>query len=477
MQVCNPVFPLKVFFETPDIDPAQAHKLIALVQQALNDRSDFPAHRLQLVDSRPAAKTAREKTGDLRTEIRGGLEFEGADLTVKLFRDAVTNSPYSFFARHTSVLELGYPDRDLPLQSRPAPDLIEFIAHNLEDVFAEERALLSHLLSTTASSSRQNESPHDQKPDLERRSARTLKYAPNYHLTFSLFSEAGSPSDWEIQSALEEYIKPVLALFSPISNFTVDTQVQLYATLPSSIQQPMFDAAAETWTLRHKDLSGFVNAAEWPLSPSIGTGPTVNFLAYVPKPEQSPLVIEGGGGTSWLIPQWGGIAIVNSPKSSLSTADLHEAMSTFRHQLLSLLGLPDHPKDSLQIRLSTLTRIRTAQLLLSAASTLASLARLTHALPSIAIPKTVAAAVAQTLLHLHSACDSMRDGEFQAALEAARVAEAAAEKAFFEPSMVGQLYFPDEHKVAVYLPLLGPCAVPLIMATLKELRSIFKKPR
>ena len=37
--------------------------------------------------------------------------------------------------------------------------------------------------------------------------------------------------------------------------------------------------------------------------------------------------------------------------------------------------------------------------------------------------------------------------------------------------MVGQVYFPDEHKVAVYLPLLGPVAVPLLTSAIKELRK------
>jgi phosphatidylinositol glycan class S len=38
--------------------------------------------------------------------------------------------------------------------------------------------------------------------------------------------------------------------------------------------------------------------------------------------------------------------------------------------------------------------------------------------------------------------------------------------------MVGQVYFPDEHKVAVYLPLLGPIGVPLVLGLLKEVRRI-----
>jgi phosphatidylinositol glycan class S len=108
---------------------------------------------------------------------------------------------------------------------------------------------------------------------------------------------------------------------------------------------------------------------------------------------------------------------------------------------------------------------------LSASSTLGALVRLTNKLESIAIPRSVATSVDETLHHLTQACSNLRAGSYQAALEHARTAEAEAEKAFFEPSMVGQVYFPDEHKVAVYVPLLGPMAVPLVMSALKELKG------
>lgn len=49
-----------------------------------------------------------------------------------------------------------------------------------------------------------------------------------------------------------------------------------------------------------------------------------------------------------------------------------------------------------------------------------------------------------------------------------------AEKAFFDDKMVSMLYFPDEHKYAIYTPLFGPLALPLVMALLKELREMFK---
>jgi phosphatidylinositol glycan class S len=60
---------------------------------------------------------------------------------------------------------------------------------------------------------------------------------------------------------------------------------------------------------------------------------------------------------------------------------------------------------------------------------------------------------------------------FQAATRAAELAEAA----FFDHTMVAQLYFPNEHKFAVYMPLFVPIAVPIILALLRELRGIKKK--
>jgi phosphatidylinositol glycan class S len=264
-----------------------------------------------------------------------------------------------------------------------------------------------------------------------------------------------------------------------VSNFTVDTQVQLYATFSPSVHAPEYDTEHGVWTLQEEDLSGFINAAEWPLSPSIGAGPTLNFVLYVPDQATSPLVVRGSQASSWLIPQWGGVVILNpqdanatSTESTLSKEAIQPALLTFSHQLLSFLGAPQTP-PSLPLQLQTLTRIRAASLLLSASSTMGSLARLTVALPSIAIPETVSTAVDTTLSHLRHTCNALKEGKFTEALENARIAEAEAERGFFEKSMVGQVYFPDEHKVAVYLPLLGPIGVPLIMSALKELKRVW----
>jgi len=49
--------------------------------------------------------------------------------------------------------------------------------------------------------------------------------------------------------------------------------------------------------------------------------------------------------------------------------------------------------------------------------------------------------------------------------------ELLSSRAFFNPNMLGQLYFPDEHKYAVYTPLFGPLAVPLLVAGIRLLKE------
>jgi GPI-anchor transamidase subunit S len=457
------------------------------------------------------ARVGGSSTTDTEAAV-GSLEDqeEHVALVVRLLPGESGSPPNAILQPYSPTLEVFYPPNQIPSTSSTSSPLASFIASKLQEIFAEEQAMIAYILSTGASgtsaqasgssglvghvsqnpqpaqtSAREPRSsliktlPADLQANLARRTTRSLKYSPTYHLTFSLFTPGASPSSWDIESAIEKYLSPLLESFAPISNFTIDTQVQLYASFSPSVRDPEFDPDINAWTLRTEDLSGFINAAEWPLSPSIGGAPTVNFVLYVPAADRSPLVVKENRANSWLVPQWGVVMILNPPTSDtaatshLSEEVLRPALLTFSHQLLSLLGTPQSP-SSLPLRLLTLTRVRSASLLLSASSTLGSLARLTLALPSISIPRSVAISVDRTLSHLHDACIDLRDGRFQRALENARIAEAEAERGFFEKSMVGQVYFPDEHKVAVYLPLLGPVGVPLVIYARKEIARVWR---
>ncbi|KAL6716357.1 GPI transamidase component [Lecanora helva] len=510
-KVCKPTFPLQIAVQAPSMQEAEAAHLVRLTQHALDDLNEFSAHHLRLrlaqspsplTTDNASMPTHKDLTEDETVDGQSisAIQDESA-LVVRLQANVDAQTATATLESHSGVLICMYSPNQVPSVSSSSSALATFVATTLQELYTEEQAIIAYILSRSASNIPQAismSSPGIQSAPstsrdfrsqamrllhpalasrLTKSMTRSLKYAPTYHITISLFTPTAIPSSWDIEGAISEYFTPLLDSISVVSNFTVDTQVQLFATLSPSVQSPEHDAERGVWTLREEDLSGFINAAEWPLTPSTGAGPTLNFVLYVPDRMTSPLTVKGSQATSWLIPQWGGVFILNPQDlddgvSTLSKEAIQPALLTFSHQLLSLLGAPETP-PSLPLQLQTLTRIRVASLLLSASSSLGSLANLTVALPSIAIPETVLRAVDTTLQHLQYTCNAMRKGKFREALEHARTAEAEAERGFFEKSMVGQVYFPDEHKVAVYLPLLGPVGVPLVMSALKEVRRFW----
>lgn len=418
-----------------------------MTQHALDDLNDFSGHHLRL---QLAQRDKNSKSADEDPDVALNIRLVPGDSTTASLHP------------HSPVLDITYPPNSIPSATSSSSTLASYVASQLRSTFAEEQATISYLLS--AASGATDVRPQGIAPEfvesLSKRTTRSLKYSPTYHLTFSLFTSGSTPSTWDIEAAMNQYMKPMLDVLEPIHNFTVDTQIQLYAT-----------PGVQSQILSKDDLASFINAAEWPLSPSIGGAPTVNFVIYVGN---QTIGLESAAETSqsWLIPQWGTVYLLSLPvtTSHVSTETLKQPMLTFAGHLLSLVGTPEG--GSLPMRLSTLSRIRSADVLLRASSTLGALARLSSALPSISIPRSVADGVAKTIHHLELACANLGSPK---ALEHARIAEEEAERAFFEKSMVGQLYFPEEHKIAVYLPLLGPVGVPLVMGLLNELKAWRKR--
>lgn len=441
------MFPIRVAVEVPGLDEREAQSLLSVTQHALDTMPDFPGHRLRLEASSPTPSG-----GD------GDGDGDSIALVVRLTPgDTTTSHASSSLHAHLPLLEITYPPSSKPTPETKSSGLATYIAAQLRETFAEEQALMAYFLATsTISSDQQPQGSHSRIDEsLSKRMTRSMKYSGTYHLTFSLFTSGPVPSSWDIDSAVDRYMRPVLDMLRPIHNFTMDSQVQLYA-IPG----------VQSQVLTKEDLSSFINAAEWPLSPSIGGAPTINFIVFM---GDQTISLGAGQDTSqsWLVPQWGSVYLLPPPATSHVPPEfLKQPMLAFASHLLSLLGTPQ--SGSLPMRLSTLIRVRSVDMLLRASSSLGSLARLSLALPSISIPSSVADGVAKSIHHLELSCSSLGS---TGSLGHARIAETEAERAFFEKSMVGQLYFPDEHKVAVYLPLLGPVGVPLLMGLLTEFKA------
>jgi phosphatidylinositol glycan class S len=61
--------------------------------------------------------------------------------------------------------------------------------------------------------------------------------------------------------------------------------------------------------------------------------------------------------------------------------------------------------------------------------------------------------------------------DYAAAMRHGKRAKHMAEAAFFNPTMVSLLYFPDEHKFAVFMPFFVPVLVPLVWALVAEFKA------
>ncbi|GAC96405.1 hypothetical protein PHSY_003985 [Pseudozyma hubeiensis SY62] len=273
------------------------------------------------------------------------------------------------------------------------------------------------------------------------------------------------------------------------------------------------------------DLKVFVNSQEWSLTSTVPPSSSssqrnhtvdgrpydilsqthdLHFLLYIPSKSNTPLfirdIVKGGveeaGG--WLIPQWGGVVILNAEDDpaeenglishhqgaggggggkviELSEAKVVGAMTLFSRQLEILLGLSDIPTSPLQrnIRLSTLQQRRTLELARETTSTLTAITRLVDRIENLGVGPPVKSDVQSSLDIIQSLAAAQNETQSLSELfERTREAHALSNRAFFNPDMLGLLYFPDEHKYAVYTPLFAPLLVPLIVTTVKLLKEL-----
>ncbi|KAG8698359.1 GPI transamidase component [Ceratobasidium sp. 394] len=284
-----------------------------------------------------------------------------------------------------------------------------------------------------------------------------------------------------------DYLKPTLDELSALHNFTVESQVQFYAPLTADAT-----AVQDGYALDQEQLKIFVNSAEWTLSSSVSNDPVLHFVLFVPSLQRRPLYIQDAHGgisqfNSFLVPQWGGIAILNPPTHGtanmvLSLQDLKPVFHLFRKQLEGLLGIPvlpstvaiesDRTSSPRRIltgwQLDTLLRRRTLENIRGSVQALTSIVGLVGQIENMPVGPAVRDDVLSALDELAQARNTSQP--IQGLTHSAR-SWLLASKAFFNPGMVGLLYFPAEHKYAVYTPLFAPIAVPLVVSVLREIKA------
>ncbi|KAH3676097.1 hypothetical protein WICMUC_002394 [Wickerhamomyces mucosus] len=303
------------------------------------------------------------------------------------------------------------------------------------------------------------------------KNSNVINYSPKVHLSFKLLTGDGLPIDWEIDQAINEYFKPLTQLFKNYIEFSIDSEIKYFTQLNLKQTQN------ETKELKLNELSTILDFSDWDVSLDQFPYPQLNFILYFPSEKQSPLNFEFSSDEQvpFLIPQWGSIILHKYPleeNSYIKKEYLLPVLETFTSELFTLLGLPKDPKNPF-IRLDALLKYTIIDNLNKGIDSLSSLLKLSESLPNISIPKTVLNNVKRALLARNNIVKYLNeDNDFEnALLESIKVLKYS-EDAFFDREMVQQNFFPQEHKVAVYLPLLGPLTLICLLGLKRVLSEI-----
>ncbi|CAO1626198.1 unnamed protein product [Sympodiomycopsis kandeliae] len=174
----------------------------------------------------------------------------------------------------------------------------------------------------------------------------------------------------------------------------------------------------------------------------------------------------------WVVPTWGGVIVhnrqTNNSGDNFSDEIQSKLLPIFQDQLRLLLNLPSSMHDSKlnqwhQKR--NLIKTRTKE----SVETLQAIYTSISKLKNLEIDSKVQHYVSSCLFALHQ----IESGNNQ--IEASLNALVNSLSAYHHPKLLGILYFPMEHVYAVYTPLFGPLAVPLLLVGIKELKRIVKE--
>lgn len=341
---------------------------------------------------------------------------------------------------------------------------------------------------------------------LDEENRRRFPVSPAYDVLVTLVNPDPEKLNivWNLKTVTEEYIQPFLDELSILSNFSVKSQ-WLYL-LPLDVHPrrvPDSSPSRRHFALRESVLPQLVTPLEKKLASQVSLHPCINLVIYAVPCSSAPLHIYTRSGhksrtdsnvEAFLSPRWGGVVFINplrencedTPEDKPVTIVPEETavMGTFLAQLRLLLGIPETkpidgvttvPLVGLKSRnweIDSLLRFRTVEQLTSAKLTLQSLARLLKEISNIVITDVVGNRIKTALELVHQSAEYLRHGDLERSFVLSKKAFVIAEAAFSDPTLLALLYFPEDQKYAVYIPLFLPAMIPVLLS-LKNIQRYY----
>lgn len=316
--------------------------------------------------------------------------------------------------------------------------------------------------------------------DKDRRSRiPVISYSPHYNLVISLMLEDGIKADWEIEEVLPMFDQ-IFESLSFFANFTIITDVQYYSHMSPEIvihREDSFDS------IDSSKLSTFINFSDWNLL-NYDMNPTINFLVFFASSnfESRPLIIRKSTTNSFLVPQWGGVYLLNNNISHtdkfspflIKKSILLPVVETFTKQLLQILCSYDDKKNFFIVT-ESLKRITIYKNLSNLIENLKSLIKVIKSSKQISVPKKTKKRFIYCLLSIKKIIVYTNSQCFNVGTKISSNLFVMTNLILYEKKMMQKIYTPNEHKLAVFLPFLSPIGSIIILKGLRDSMKVWLK--
>uniref|UniRef100_A0A1L8E3R1 Putative gpi transamidase complex n=1 Tax=Nyssomyia neivai TaxID=330878 RepID=A0A1L8E3R1_9DIPT len=312
---------------------------------------------------------------------------------------------------------------------------------------------------------------------------------------------------WNVRYTAETFIAPFLNEISMLSNFTLKTQWKYQVPFQYSTKQiPDLSKLRRHFALEEDSLPHIVTSVEKNIGHEISNNPCLQLVVYIPPCTKAPVYIYNKKGErathnkidAFVSPKWGGIVIANPPEGiceqymedqlkvdvPINSNEISLTLLYILRKLMEIeIDIPINEATMSEItsisprkwEIDVYLRNSAIHLIQSSILTLSSLTKLLQDINYIVINDEVGQAVEDSHRNIVEALVALKKNELNLAVTLAKKAHLASEAAFFDPSLLALLYFPDEQKYAIYIPLFLPVMIPVLMSMNAIRKSWSKK--
>ena len=277
----------------------------------------------------------------------------------------------------------------------------------------------------------------------------SFQTASSYEISFYLINNNDDnyrldPAKYEqiVSSTIVPYL---IETFSKYIDFDISTEIisNTHGILPSETIH----------NLEKKQIPFFINKLEYLLHRSTKHyREKIYFILFIPDEKQSPLTIDNHAENSIIVPKWGSVVFGNAKD------DLNVIMKQFRQHFHQLLGI-----ETLEQWIS----LRTIENSNNGRQTLVTLSELLLSIPNIVIDDIMAKKI-------HSSVELLEQCQENHQHNLCQQGRLLADQVFFDKSLLKLLYFPDDQKFAIYVPLYLPMGAPLAWTLINDLKFLLK---